>query len=56
MPPLAISGALVKKVVVAQLVPALSVEKEPFSGGIAEEVKQAVKDAQPIPPSASMAI
>ena len=31
-------------------------EKEPPSGGIVEEVKQAVKDAQPISPSASLAI
>ena len=37
--------ALVKEVVVAQPAAALSVEKEPLSGGITEKVGQAVKDA-----------
>ena len=45
-----------KEVVVVQLAAALSVEKEPPIGGIAKEVGQAVKDAQPISPSISLAV
>ena len=45
-----------KEVVVAQPATALSVEKEPPSGGIAEEIRQAVKDAQTILPSASLTV
>ena len=40
-----IGGDLVKEVVVAQPPAALGVEKEPPSGGVAEEARQAVKDA-----------
>ena len=50
------SGALVKEVVAAQPAAALGVEKELPFGGVAEEVRQTVKDAQPIMPSASLAV
>ena len=56
MPLPATSGALVKEVVVAQPTATLSVEKEPPSSGIVKEVRQAVKDAQPIPPFASLVV
>ena len=45
-----------KEVVVAQPAATLSVEKEPPSSGIDKEVRQVVKDAQPIPPFASLAV
>ena len=48
MPLLAPGRVLVKEAMVAHLAAALSVEKEPPSGSIAEETKQAVKDAQSI--------
>ena len=54
MPPPVTGYALVKKVVAAQPAAALGVKKEPPSGGVAEEVRQVVKDAQPILPSASL--
>ena len=56
MPLPATSGALVKEVVVAQPTATLSVEKEPPSSGIDKEVRQVVKDAQPIPPFASLVV
>ena len=56
VPPLVPSGALVKEVVAAQPIAALGVEKELPFGGVAEEVRQTVKDAQPIMPSASLAV
>ena len=45
MPLPVIGGALVKEVVAAWLAAALDVEKELLSDGIAEEVRQAVKDS-----------
>ena len=42
--------------VAAQLTATLGVEKEPPSGGVVEEVRQVVKDAQPVLPSASLAV
>ena len=56
MPPLVIGGDLMKEVVVAQPPAALGVEKEPPSGGVAKEARQAVKDAQPISSPTSLAI
>jgi len=56
VPPPTTGGALVKEVAVAQLATALSVEKELPSSGIAEEVRLAVKDAQPISSFASLAV
>ena len=56
VPPPATSGVLVKEVVATQSPTALDVEKEPLSGGVAGEARQAVKDAKPISSSASLAI
>ena len=56
MPPSVTGSALMKEVVTAQSAAASSVKKEPFSGGMAQKVRQAVKDAQPIPPSVSLAV
>ncbi|KAK9986777.1 hypothetical protein SO802_031728 [Lithocarpus litseifolius] len=53
VPPPATGGALVKEAMVAQPAAVLSVEKESPNGGIAEEVGQAMKDAQPILPPVS---
>ena len=51
-----IGGDLMKEVVVAQPPAALGVEKEPLNGGVAEEARQVVKDAQPISSPTSLAI
>nr|POE76357.1 mads-box protein jointless [Quercus suber] len=56
VPPPMTGGALVEKVMTTQLAATLGVEKEPPNGGVAEEVRQAVKDAQPILPFASLAV
>ena len=50
------SGALVKETVTTQSPATLGVEKEPPSGGMAKEVRQAVKDAKSIPSFPSLAI
>ena len=50
------SGTSMKEVMTAQSVAALGVEKEPLSGDMAEEVRQVVKDAWPILPSAPFAV
>ena len=56
MPPPVTSGSLVKIVVAAQPLTTSGMEREPSSGGVAEEANQAVKDAKPISSSASLAI
>ena len=56
VPPPATSGVLVKEVVATQSPTALDVEKEPLSGGVAAEARQAVKDAKTISSFASLAI
>ena len=56
MPPPVTGSALVKEVVTAQSAAASGVKKEPFNGGMAEKVRQAVKDAQRISPSVSLAV
>ena len=56
VPPLVTSGALVKEVVTTQSPATLGVEKEPPSGGMAKEARQAVKDAKSIPSFTSLAI
>ena len=55
VPPPVIGGAL-KEVVATQLPTALGVEKEPPSGGVVREAKQAIKDAEPVPASTSLVI
>ena len=56
MPPSVTNGALVQIGVAAQPSVTSSMEREPPSGGVAEEARQAIKDATPIPSSASLAI
>ena len=56
VPPPVTSGALVKEVVTTQSPATLGVEKEPPSGGMAKEARQAVKDAKSIPSFTSLAI
>ena len=55
MPPPITSGAL-KEVVVTRLPVALGMEKKPPSWGVIGEAKQAIKDAEPVPASASLVI
>ena len=56
MPPPVTSGALVKVVGTTQSPATLGMEKEPPSGGMAKEARQAVKDAKSIPSFTSLAI
>ena len=56
VPPPVTSGALVKEVVTTQSPATLGMEKEPPSGGMAKEARQAVKDAKSIPSFTSLAI
>ena len=49
-------GALAQETVAAQPTAASGVEKKPPNGGVAEEIKKAVKDAQPISPFAPLAV
>ena len=56
VPPLVIGGTSMKKVMTTQSAVALGVEKEPLSGGMAEEVEQVVKDAWPILPFAPLVV
>ena len=56
MPPSVTNGALVQIGVAAQPSVTSRMEREPPSGGVAEEARQAIKDATPIPSSASLAI
>ena len=55
MPPPVTSGAL-KEVVVTRLPVALGMEKKPPSWGVIGEAKQAIKDVEPVPASASLVI
>ena len=50
IPPPTTSGTLVKEVMTAPSVVPLGVENEPPSGDVTEEVRQLVKDVQPILP------
>lgn len=56
MPPPALDGALVKKVMTAQSTAALAIEIESPSGGMVEEVGQVVKGTQLILPLSSLVV